>query len=175
MALLIYQEWRGQAKLIYICVQKIGFILVLVQVSYQLLQFGRPSLVIDFFPHGMALPNTLHLAKRFSSIRNFGVLSLRELEEMDLETVFSADVFKKREIEALGTPPEDIKNATLDMLTIGPDNILDKNFDSSKFSDLCQDRGFKVPVLKKINCSLTSGYFIVTVIRFDGETFFPLR
>lgn len=100
-------------------------------------QFGRPSLLIDFLPYGTARPNCFHLAKVFCENQKSEVLSFHQLKEMDLDTVFSSDVYKKRGLRAIGATQDDIKNAVLDMLEIGPDNVLMRNLMPEKLTNIC--------------------------------------
>jgi putative glycosyltransferase (TIGR04372 family) len=90
-------------------------------------QFGRPSLLIDFFPFGTARPNSFHQVKNFYENDKSEVLSFHELKKMDLDTVFSASVYKRKHLHALSATENDIKNTLLTMLNIGPDNLLTVN------------------------------------------------
>ena len=56
---------------------------------------------------------------------------------MDLNTVFSSDVYKKRGLHAIAATQDDIKNAVLDMLEIGPDNVLIRNVMPKKLKNIC--------------------------------------
>jgi putative glycosyltransferase (TIGR04372 family) len=100
-------------------------------------QFGRPSLLIDFLPYGTARPNCFHLAKSFCENQKSKVLSFHQLKEMDLDTVFSSDVYKKRGLHAIAATQDDIKNAVLDMLEIGPEDVLVRNVMPEKLKNIC--------------------------------------
>jgi putative glycosyltransferase (TIGR04372 family) len=100
-------------------------------------QFGRPSLLIDFLPYGTARPNCFHLAKSFCENQKSEVLSFHQLKEMDLDTVFSSDVYKKRGLHAIAATQDDIKNAVLDMLEIQPENVLVRNVMPEKLKNIC--------------------------------------
>ena len=112
-------------------------------------QFGRPSLLIDFFPHGMARPNCLHLAKRLLCGKDQRVLSFQEIERMDLQTVFSARVFKDKNILFADTPSEDITSVVKDMVRVGPENVLYRNVDSTNLDDFFEIKQFKILFSKR--------------------------
>jgi len=100
-------------------------------------QFGCPSLLIDYFPYGMARPNCLHLMKNFYDNKKSEPLTFHQLKEKDLDTVFSSDAYKRKCLHAIGATEDDIKNAVMDMLAIGPENVLIKNCVSGNLKDAC--------------------------------------
>ena len=116
-------------------------------------QFGRPSLLIDFLPFGTARPNCLHQTKRFYGDDKSQMLSFIELKQMDLDTVFSADVYRKKHLNALSATENDIKNALVTMLDIGPDNLLTRNFQSQSFENVYHEPSLNVLFCENSNAA----------------------
>lgn len=85
--------------------------------------FGRPSLLIDYYPFGTARPNCFHVPRSFRENKRSAILSFSDLREMDLQTVWSSNVYTKRCIETIGMTESQIRNAVLDILLIGPENL----------------------------------------------------
>jgi putative glycosyltransferase (TIGR04372 family) len=116
-------------------------------------QFGRPSLLIDFFPFGTARPNCFHQTKSFYENDKSRMLSFNELKQMDLDTVFSADVYNRKHLNALGATENEIKNALLTMLNIGPDNLLKRNFESHSFENVYHGESLNVLFCENSNAA----------------------